>query len=94
MLRLALLRIDPHQLPAYRAALREEIEASLRLEPGVIRLDAMAEKSQPDRITIVEEYASREAYEAHLRSPHFQRYKTSTLKMVQNLELVEVDPIR
>src|SRR6478735_9339433 len=78
MVRLAKLEIDPVQLEAYKTALKEEIEASIRLEPGVLALRAVSEKEKPTRITIMEIYASVDAYKAHIESPHFQKYKIST----------------
>ena len=93
MVRLAKLEIHPEQLDAYKAALKEEIEASIRLEPGVLALRAVSEKKNPNRITIMEIYASAEAYKAHIDSPHFQKYKVGTQRMVKSLELIEVDPI-
>ena len=45
------------------------------------------------QIRILEIYANREAYEAHLKTPHFQKYKTSTLKMVKSLKLVDMNTI-
>lgn len=93
MVRLAKLDIHPEHLEAYKAALKEEIEASLRLEPGVLALRAVSEKTNPTRITIMEIYASVEAYKAHIESPHFQKYKIGTQDMVKSLELVEVDPV-
>jgi quinol monooxygenase YgiN len=93
MIRLAKLQIHPEHLEAYKAALKEEIEASIRLEPGVLALRAVSEKQHPTRITIMEIYASVEAYNAHIASPHFQKYKVGTEHMVKALELVEVDPI-
>jgi quinol monooxygenase YgiN len=93
MVRLAKLEIHPDHLEAYKAALKEEIEASIRLEPGVIALRAVSEKENPTRITIMETYASVAAYKAHIESPHFQKYKAGTQHMVKSLELVEVDPI-
>src|SRR4051812_20163769 len=69
--RLAKLEIDPVHLGAYKAALKEEIEASIRLEPGVLALRAVSEKEKPTRITIMEIYASVDAYKAHIASPHF-----------------------
>lgn len=42
--RIAELEIDPAQVDAYKAALKEEIEASIRLEPGVLSLHAVAVK--------------------------------------------------
>ena len=93
MVRLAKLVIDAAQLDAYNAALREEIEASVRLEPGVLTLYAVAEKDRPTHITILEIYASRAAYEQHIKTPHFLKYKTGTEKMVKSLELVETTPL-
>ncbi|HVF70400.1 MAG TPA: putative quinol monooxygenase [Chthoniobacterales bacterium] len=93
MVRLAKLEIHPEQLEAYKAALKEEIEDSIRLEPGVVALRAVAEKDSPNRITIMEIYASVDAYKAHIASPHFQKYKAGTEHMVKSLELIEVDPI-
>lgn len=93
MVRLAKLVIEPTQLENYKTALKEEIEASLRLEPGVLTLYAVLEKDNPTHITILEIYADTEAYEAHLQTPHFVKYKTSTQEMVKSLELVETIPL-
>lgn len=93
MIRLAKIEIHPAHLEAYKAALKEEIEASIRDEPGVIALRAVCEKENPTRITIMEIYASVDAYKAHIASRHFQKYKVGTQHMVKSLELVEVDPI-
>jgi 4-carboxymuconolactone decarboxylase len=93
MVRLAKVEIHPEHLHAYKAALKEEIEASIRLEPGVLALKAVSEKANPSRITIMEIYASADAYKAHIASAHFQKYKAGTEHMVKSLELVEVDPI-
>ena len=93
IVRIAELEIDPAALDAYRAFLAEEIEASVTKEPGVLMLHAVAEKERPERIRILEVYASREAYEAHLLTPHFLKYKTGTADMVTSLRLVDVDPV-
>jgi 4-carboxymuconolactone decarboxylase len=93
MVRLAKLEIHPAHLEAYKAALKDEIEASIRIEPGVLALRAVSEKENPTRITIMEIYASLDAYRAHIESPHFQKYKVGTQHMVKSLELVEVDPV-
>jgi len=93
IVRLAELRIDPSQLEQYKAALRDEIETSIRLEPGVLTLYAVSVKGDPGQIRIFEMYADAAAYEAHLQTPHFKKYKTGTLGMVKSLVLVETDPI-
>lgn len=93
MVRLAKLVIDEGQLEAYKTALAEEIEASVRLEPGVLTLYAVSEKARPAYITILEIYADRAAYEKHIQTPHFLKYKTGTAQMVKSLELVETVPL-
>ncbi|MDE3106243.1 MAG: antibiotic biosynthesis monooxygenase [Acidobacteriota bacterium] len=90
---LAELQIDPAHLEEYKALLREEIAASIRIEPGVLTLDAVAVKDHPNQLRIFEIYRDQAAYQAHLRSPHFLRYKAATQQMVQSLHLLETEPV-
>ncbi|MBY2986853.1 putative quinol monooxygenase [Rhizobium leguminosarum] len=93
VVRMAELEIDPDTLETYRALLTEEIETSIALEDGVLSLSAVSIRNNPNRIRILEVYANQEAYEAHLRTPHFIKYKNQTAHMVTSLTLIEVDPI-
>ncbi len=93
IVRLAELAIDPAQLEEYNVALREEIETSIRVEPGVLTLYAVSVKGHPDQIRLFETYRSSAAYQAHLESAHFKRYKARTQGMVKSLTLVETEPI-
>jgi len=93
LVRIAELEIDPAQLEAYKAALGEEIETSIRLEPGVLALYAVSLKEHPNQIRIFETYADQAAYEAHLQTSHFKKYKSETQSMVKSLKLIETDPI-
>ncbi len=91
LVRISEIEIHANYLEEYKAILKEEAEASVRLEPGVISIFPMYQKENPTEIRILEIYASREAYESHLKTPHFQKYKTTTLKMVKSLKLVDMD---
>jgi quinol monooxygenase YgiN len=91
--RLAEIDIDPTQLESYKAALKEEIDASIRAEPGVLSLYAVAEKDSPTKIRIFEIYANQEAYETHLETAHFKKYKAVTQEMVKSLKMIETVPI-
>ncbi|AIC25940.1 antibiotic biosynthesis monooxygenase protein [Rhizobium etli bv. mimosae str. IE4771] len=93
IVRMAELEIDPAKLEAYRALLTEEIEASLALEDGVLSLSAVSLRNSPNLIRILEVYADKEAYDAHLRTSHFLKYKRETAGMVTSLRLIDVDPI-
>src|SRR3954470_21315772 len=87
MVRISEIQIDPARLDEYNAIQKEESEASVRLEPGVISIFPMYQREHP-MVRILEIYASRAAYESHIQSPHFQTYKTTTLPMVKSLKLV------
>ena len=91
--RIAEIEIDAQQVEQYKTALREGIEAAIRLEPGVLSLYAVSVKGHPEQVRIFEVYASREAYEAHLQTPHFKKYKTATQSMVKSLTLIDTEPI-
>jgi quinol monooxygenase YgiN len=87
------LQIDPLHLDAYKSALKLEIEASIRLEPGVLALYAVSVKDHPAEIHLFESYANPAAYAAHLQSPHYLKYKAATQGMILSRKLLETDPI-
>jgi 4-carboxymuconolactone decarboxylase len=93
MVRLAKLVIDSTQLDSYKDLLKEGIETSVRVEPGVLTLYAVSEKNDPTHFTILEIYANPEAYQNHIKTPHFLKYKNGTIDMVKSLELVETIPL-
>ena len=93
IVRMADLEINPNQIDSYKTLLAEEIEASVRIEPGVLFLHAVSEKGAPEKVRVIECYADQAAYEAHLTTPHFLKYKTQTAHMVRSLRLIETDPI-
>lgn len=93
MIRISEIEIDSNYLNEYNTILKEESRASVQLEPGVIAIYPMYQKANPTQIRILEIYANREAYEAHLKTPHFQKYKTTTLKMVKSLKLIDMNNI-
>ena len=93
LVRIAEIEVDPDQLDAYLAFLTEEISSSIGTEPGVLMLHAVADKSAPHQIRILEVYACRAAYEAHIQTPHFIKYKHGTADMVTVLRLIDMDPI-
>ena len=93
IIRISEIEIDSTYLKDYNAILQEESRASVQLEAGVIAIYPLYQKENPTQIRILEIYANRKAYEAHLKTPHFQMYKTTTLKMVKSLKLVDMDNI-
>ncbi len=93
LVRMAKLVIDSTQIEKYKVFLTEEIETSLRAEPGVLTLYAVSEKERPNHITILEIYKNVDAYKAHTQTAHFLKYKNGTRPMVKSLELIETHPL-
>lgn len=87
IVRLSKIEVYPQYLDEYMNYATEVGEISLRTEPGVLTMYAVGEKENPCKVTILETYASREAYEQHIASEHFQKYKQGTLHMVKSLVL-------
>jgi quinol monooxygenase YgiN len=87
------IEIDPPQLDAYRRAVQQQIDAAIQKEPGVLVLYAVSDKDNPAHVRVFEIYCDRSAYEAHLGSDHFKKYKTTVEKMVISLKLIQVTPI-
>ena len=93
IVRLSKIEVYPQYLDEYMKYATEVGEVSLRTEPGVLTMYAVGEKENPCKITILETYASREAYEKHIASKHFQKYKQGTLHMVKSLQLCDQTPL-
>lgn len=74
-------------------ALKDEIETALRVEPGVLALHAVPNRNDPARVVVFEMYASLDAYEAHIETPHFKAYKAATAHIVRSLRLTEAFPV-
>lgn len=90
MVRISEIEIALEYLEEYNDILEKESSESIKLEPGVIAIYPMFQKENPAQIRIVEIYANQEAYKSHLQTPHFQHYKTTTLKMVKSLKLIDM----
>lgn len=93
VVRFAQLEIDSARLEEYKAFLKEGIESSISNEPGVLTMYAVQEEADPSKIMVLEIYANDSAYQSHLATAHFQKYKTGTSEMVKSLELIDLDPI-
>lgn len=91
--RLAVIEVDSIYLEQYKTFLKEGVEQALKNEPGVLSIYPVSEVSRPTHFTILEVYANKAAYEAHIKSPHFLKYKNGTMHMVKSLQLITVNPL-
>ena len=93
IVRLSRITVDPERLAEYLVFATECGRRSMAEEPGVLMMYSMQDKAHPERITILEIYADHNAYERHIKTPHFQKYKQGTLEMVRKLELLDQTPL-
>ncbi|HCF04469.1 putative quinol monooxygenase [Flavobacterium sp.] len=91
MHRIAKIKVDANQLERYQVALQEQMNAAIQLEPGVLSYTVVADKKDASSITIFEVYASLEAYQSHIATPHFKKYKETVKDMVLSLELIDTE---
>ncbi|HEY5938333.1 MAG TPA: putative quinol monooxygenase [Kofleriaceae bacterium] len=94
VVRVAELEIDPAQLEAYLALVKDEMETSIRVEPGVLAIYAVADKDDPAKITFFEMYADNAAYLSHRETPHFKAYVAGTKDMIKSRVLKEMVPVQ
>ena len=90
IMRIAKIQVDPAQLDKYNATLKEQMLTAVKVEPGVLSYYAVADKADPSHITIFEIYADTAAYQSHIQTAHFKKYKATVQNMVKSLLLEDV----
>lgn len=93
IVRIAEIEVYPQYLKEYLEIANEVDRLSMERESGVICLFPMQSSEDSCQIRILEIYASDEAYQQHLKTDHFQKYKQGTLHMVKNLKLPTMQPL-
>ena len=93
IVRLAEIEVVPEYLEEYLVYAKEVGVTSVKVEPGVLTLFSMQTKENPCKIYILEIYADKEAYQSHLQTVHFKKYKEGTAKMVKSLKLIDTQPM-
>ncbi len=90
LVRISEIEVHPQYLEEYLEYAYTVGATSVKEEPGVICIYPMQMKRDSTQIRILEIYASPEAYRHHIKTTHFQKYKTGTLHMVKSLDLVDM----
>lgn len=70
-------KVKSERVDAFRAAVLENAQLSLREEPGCSVFDVCADASGSE-IFLYEIYENREAFDDHLRMPHFLAFDAKT----------------
>lgn len=93
LVRIAEIEVIPEYWEEYKEIVLNGARESVEKEEGVISIFPMEIQAEKHKIRILEIYRDQKAYEDHIKSKHFQHYKTSTLKMIKDLKLVDMDAL-
>ena len=93
VIRLAEIEVYQDKLEEYLGFAKEVGMVSMATEPGVIGLFSMQDKTDACKVYILEVYADKAAYQAHLQTAHFKKYKEGTASMVKSLNLIDTNPL-
>jgi quinol monooxygenase YgiN len=87
------LEIDAAQLEQFKAAIKENAETAVKVEPGCLAFNAVFEKDNPSHVRLFEIYANADAFKSHLDTPHFKKFMDATKDIVKSRKRVENLPI-
>ena len=73
--------LKPGTLPAFRSLVEINARHSCRDEPGCRRFDVLVPPGQ-DRVFLYEIYDNREAFDAHLKTPHFELFNRESAPLI------------
>jgi autoinducer 2-degrading protein len=76
-------------MAAFRRLMDANARDSCAQEPGCLRFDVLVPKGQDDQIFLYEIYADRAAFEAHLKSAHFQTFNRESEALVLAKNIAE-----
>ncbi len=90
IVRISEIEVYPQYLTEYLEFAQEVATQSVAKEPGVVAIYPMMQIRNNNLIRILEIYRNNEAYQQHIASAHFQKYKQGTIQMVKSLDLVDM----
>ena len=75
-------RLKPGADREFRHLVEANADASVRNEPGCRRFDVVVSKDDARRILLYEIYDDRAAFDAHLKTPHFDVFNRESAALV------------
>ena len=73
------IEIKKEHRTAFLAAMLEDVRDTLEKEPGCLRLDVLQDldPKEPNTIHLYEVYRDREAFDAHCKTSHYEKWRTT-----------------
>lgn len=76
--------VKPGCMDAFMAHALDDASHSLSEEAGCLQFDVLRLSDQPDAVVFYEVYRSQQAFDAHLRTPHVERFRAILTQLVQS----------
>jgi quinol monooxygenase YgiN len=86
---IAEFQVKPGKMPAFLEAARDDASHSVADEPGCRQFDVIFPEGSEDTVVFYEVYDSRAAFDAHLETPHLERFRQAFPALI-----VEERPVR
>ena len=91
---IAELEIFPEHIEDFKRAVIEEIDESVKVEPGVFAIYAVTNKGEPSSFTFVEIYADQASLEEHRDTPHFRKFAEIVKGMTSKRTIIPREVVR
>jgi autoinducer 2-degrading protein len=72
------LKVKPEMREKFLAAAEDDSICSVRDEPGCLRFDVIQDNADPNQYFFYEVYRDEAAFEAHLKTPHYPRWRAAS----------------
>lgn len=76
-------RLKPGAAARFKELVLENAAASVRDEPGCQRFDVLTPLDGAERVVLYEIYNDRAAFDAHLQTPHYFRFRDGIAGLVE-----------
>lgn len=86
---IAEFRVRPERLADFLEAARDDAAHSVADEPGCRQFDVVEPEGEDGTVVFYEVYDSRAAFDAHLQTPHLERFRTAFPSLI-----LEERPVR
>ena len=84
-------RLKPGAMAEFRQLIDNNARDSSRDEPGCRRFDVLVPQGEADRVFLYEIYDDRAAFEAHLKTAHFDVFNRASAALVTSKDIGQFD---
>jgi quinol monooxygenase YgiN len=81
--------VKPEAFEEFHQAALEDSTCSVRDEPGCLQFDVLAPTAGGNILAFYEVYKSKDAFSAHMETPHFKKFASAAEKAISDKHVSE-----